>query len=553
MNQRRIVVSLAALAAILLISQAVFADPPATVGRLNLTTGTVSFMPGTLDTWSPAVPNYPLTAGDRLWTDNDGRAEIHVGSTALRLDANTEMAVLSLDEQTLQVSLTQGSLDVRLRQLDAGDTVEIDTSNSVVTLLTQGDYRIDSAGEGDVNVTVRSGLAEVESVDDVYDLGAPSLAHLTGTDSVFTDVFPAPAPDAWDAWCASRNAREDQVQSVRYVPREMIGVEDLDGNGAWMTVAGYGQVWYPTRVPAGWAPYHFGRWAWVEPWGWTWIDDAAWGFAPFHYGRWAFLQSRWVWIPGTIVARPVYAPALVVFVGGGNPDQVGWFPLGPQEVYVPPYQVSPAYVQRLNVTNVTNVTIQVIQNINVTQVVYANRTVNTAVTVVPRQSFLQSRPTSVSALPTGSFDVRRAPVVGMGAQIQPQRESIVGQQVNPQRPVPQPPQNVVSRRVFSRLTPAPVPQPFAPRDQAAPAPAGTQAPAQPPAQPQQRPVVAVTPLRPVPNPPTARTPPQQPQAQAPAPQAPAPRTPPAPAAQAPAPQAPAPQDAGRPDPCSPAD
>ena len=107
------------------------------------------------------------------------------------------------------------------------------------------------------------------------------------------------------------------MASVRYVPRAMIGVEDLDDNGTWSIVAAYGTVWVP-RVPAGWAPYRFGHWAWIEPWGWTWIDDAPWGFAPFHYGRWAFVGDRWVWIPGAIVARPVYAPALVVFVGGNG-------------------------------------------------------------------------------------------------------------------------------------------------------------------------------------------------------------------------------------------
>jgi hypothetical protein len=24
----------------------------------------------------------------------------------------------------------------------------------------------------------------------------------------------------------------------------------------------------------------------MSPWGWTWVDNAPWGFAPFHYGRW---------------------------------------------------------------------------------------------------------------------------------------------------------------------------------------------------------------------------------------------------------------------------
>src|SRR4029079_18322212 len=95
-------------------------------------------------------------------------------------------------------------------------------------------------------------------------------------------------------------------------------------------------VWMP-RVRAEWVPYRYGHWAWVEPWGWTWIDDAPWGFAPFHYGRWAYVRGGWVWAPGVMVARPVYAPALVAFVGVGGAS-VAWFPLGPREVYVPAWR-----------------------------------------------------------------------------------------------------------------------------------------------------------------------------------------------------------------------
>ncbi|MFO1296524.1 MAG: DUF6600 domain-containing protein [Rubrivivax sp.] len=78
----------------------------------------------------------------------------------------------------------------------------------------------------------------------------------------------------------------------------------------------YGAIWYPSTVTAGWAPYRYGRWAWVRPWGWTWVDEAPWGFAPFHYGRWVHWHGRWCWAPGGYVQRPVYAPALVAWVGG---------------------------------------------------------------------------------------------------------------------------------------------------------------------------------------------------------------------------------------------
>jgi len=453
---------LLAIGVILLASAPVFSDPPSVVGRLNLAVGPVSFLPGSLDQWAPAVTNYPLSAGDRVWTDQAGRAEIHVGSTALRLDSGTEMSFLTLDDQTVQVGLSQGSLNIRVRLLEQGDTWEVDTPNSVITLLQPGSYRVDATPGGEVSVTVRAGLAEVAAANDTFDVSSNESAHISGTDSVAYWVQPAPRPDPWDSWAFSRDAREENLASLRYVPREMIGMEDLDDNGTWFTVGGFGPVWSPTRVPAGWAPYRFGRWAWVAPWGWTWIDDAPWGFTPFHYGRWALWQSRWVWIPGAIVNRPVYAPALVVFVGGGSPEDVGWFPLGPREVYVPPYQASTSYAVRINITSVTNVTVQVIQQINVTRTVYVNRTAPSAMTILPRQAFVQSRPTSETVFKAAAPDPRGYNVIGMDARLTPERESVFGQRLDPQRPATKPPEAIQARPVYSRITPAPVPQPFMP-------------------------------------------------------------------------------------------
>ncbi len=494
----------------LLVSSALaFADPPSVVGRLNLAAGPVSFLPGSLDQWAPAVMNYPLSAGDHIWADAGGRAEIHVGSTALRLDSGTEMSFLTLDDQTVQLRLSQGSMNIRVRLLEQGDTWEIDTPNSVITLLQPGSYRVDATPDGEVSVTVRTGMAEIAAGNDVFDVPATSSAHISGFDSVAYYVQRAPGIDPWDAWCASRDAREDRLASIRYVPREMIGIEDLDESGVWIVVPIYGPVWSPTRVPAGWVPYRFGRWAWVAPWGWTWIDDAPWGFTPFHYGRWAFVQSRWVWVPGAIVARPVYAPALVVFVGGSSPDELGWFPLGPREVYVPPYQASTTYVQRLNITTVANITVQVIEQINITRVPYVNRTVGSAVTVLPRQAFVQSRPTSEAALPASSADARRFPVIGMGASLPPQRESVFGQTMNPQRPAALPPAGAATRPVYSRLAPAAPPQPFRPvPNPAAPGtapiatpPAGRQTEPAPAPQPQPS-VIVLNPMNRIQNPPT---------------------------------------------------
>jgi len=461
-STRRLLV--ATLLAALSAHAALWADPPFQVGRVSLISGEVSFRPGSIDDWAPATLNYPLTEGDSLWTDAGARAEVHVGGAAIRLDSNTDFSFLNLDDQTVQVRLSQGSLNVRLRSLEPGDTFEIDTPNSSVSLLAEGSYRVDVQDTGDTVVVVRRGDAQVTAASDAFSVSEGQSATVSGTGSVAYYLQDASGPDDWDAWCARRDSREDRVSSVRYVSRDMIGMEDLDDHGTWLVVAGYGQVWAPAAVAPGWAPYRFGRWAWVEPWGWTWIDDAPWGFAPFHYGRWAYTSRGWVWIPGTMVARPVYAPALVVFVGGNNwspaaGDGIGWFPLGPQEPYVPPYAVSPGYARRINYAHVSN------YQGGSTRVTYVNRNVPQAYTVVHRDDFVQSRRTSGAVVAVPFAEMGRAPVMGSTAYVVPQRESVTAQPFVSQNRVVRPPASVSSRTVYSRRAPPPPQVPFAARQQ----------------------------------------------------------------------------------------
>src|SRR5207244_2091977 len=188
----------------------------------------------------------------------------------------------------------------------------------------------------------------------------------------------------------------------------------------------------PRTVATGWAPYRYGHWAWVEPWGWTWIDDAPWGFAPFHYGRWVYVGNGWAWVPGRVVARPVYAPALVVFVGGrnwsvaigaGGGGGVAWFPLAPEEPYYPAYHVSNTYVRNVNVTNV-NVTNINVTNVNVTNINYRNRRAPDAVTVVSHDAFVQSRPVNRSVIVVARDRLDQARVGGSAARVTTAQPSV---------------------------------------------------------------------------------------------------------------------------------
>ena len=118
MRTHSTVLLLASIACATVLATGLWADPPSEVGRLNLVSGSVSFQSGSLDEWGPAMLNYPLTTGDKLWADDGGRAELHVGSSALRIGANTDFSFLNLDDQTVQIRLAEGSLNVRVRDLD---------------------------------------------------------------------------------------------------------------------------------------------------------------------------------------------------------------------------------------------------------------------------------------------------------------------------------------------------------------------------------------------------------------------------------------------------
>ncbi|MBB3255634.1 hypothetical protein F4827_000159 [Paraburkholderia bannensis] len=389
-------------------------DPPSRVARLDYMAGDVTTEPAGATDWSYAQLNRPLTTGDQLWNDSNARSEMHIGSTAVRMGPQTSLDVLNLDDASAQLKVAQGTLSTRVRSLPAGTAYEIDTPNLALGLNGPGDYRVDVAPDGSATtVTVRSGSVTVYGENGQMPMQAGQQIRFTGTALQQVASVAAPPPDAFDQWALARDAAEDRSVSARYVSRDIPGYQDLDANGTWRESPQYGEVWVPNAEPTGWAPYHDGHWVWQAPWGWTWVDDAPWGFAPYHYGRWAQVDDSWAWVPGPIVesAPPVYAPALVAFVGGGGGGDdwgvnlaiggaaaagVAWFALGPGEAWHPGWGGwSPHYYQRVNQTVVVN---NYRQNVNITNInvhnTYINYHVPGAVTAVPATAFVHGQPTA---------------------------------------------------------------------------------------------------------------------------------------------------------------
>lgn len=332
-------------------------DPPGRAGRLAEVQGSAWLFHPEAGEWLAAERNRPFTSGDRLSTDQDGRAELRVGSTALRLDGNSEMEIVRLDDESFEVYLHSGSLAVRLRSDEAARGFLMTTEAGRFTVQRAGRFRLDRLDDT-TQLTVWSGQASFETADNALAVQAGQRAEFwLDRNGRPQYSLGQPRSDSFAAWAIEMDRGDERGVASRYVSPEMTGAEDLDRYGSWEQDAEHGSLWLPREVPVGWAPYAQGHWSWVSPWGWTWVDAAPWGFAPFHYGRWVNVRNRWCWAPGRYVARPVYAPALVGWVGGGGGSvsvtigggpAVGWFPLAPSEAWFPRYRVSPRYVRTVN-------------------------------------------------------------------------------------------------------------------------------------------------------------------------------------------------------------
>jgi hypothetical protein len=481
-------------------AQAQVVDPPTRVARLNYVQGSISFQPAGEQDWLEADINRPLTTGDNLWADKDSRGEVHIGATSIRLSSETGISFLNLDDRTVQLQLVQGTIEVHVRRLEPGNAFEIDTPNLAFSLAASGEYRIQTNPDGNSTaITVREGAGQVTGAGESYDLAAGQQYIFNGTDQLNFDAQAAPEFDDFEDWCQAQDQRENSSASARYVSRDVDGYYDLDGNGEWQTDPDYGAIWVPSGVAVGWAPYRYGHWVWIGPWGWTWVEDEPWGFAPFHYGRWAYVHGGWGWVPGPKVVRPVYAPALVGFVGGGGGLGVGvgfgggfagvaWFPLGPRDVYIPGYRASPRYVQNVNITNtrVVNVT-QVTtvynnyvanRNVGVNRVDYTYAHNAVAVTAVSREAFVGAKPVGTGFVRVTPEQLQSAHVIEQ-SPLAPTRTSYVAATARPARAKPavafserpvvarlNPPMPITSHAVTHAVNPEAAPrggQPSAPR------------------------------------------------------------------------------------------
>ena len=339
-------------------------DPPARVARVAEVIGDAWMFDAENKEWTRVMRNQTVGEGDRLRTDERSRISLRIGSTSVWLDERTDLAFDQLDEGQVLMLLDKGDLSLRLRAQDAASDFRIRTREGTVFTERDGLYRVEQLDRGS-KAYVFNGRLRFEAGRGGRDVQPVWLQN--NEQAEFWSANGARVErqrlenDGFGDWLVAQNRRDgDMSISQRYVSPEMTGADELDRNGRWETANDFGNVWIPYSVNAGWVPYRDGRWVWTNHWGWSWVDDAPWGFAPFHYGRWVQWGGRWCWAPGRYVARPVYAPALVAWVGGPSlsvgihvggrqaPPVHGWYPLAPREAYQPGYRHSPTYAVRVN-------------------------------------------------------------------------------------------------------------------------------------------------------------------------------------------------------------
>jgi hypothetical protein len=446
-------------------------DPPSRVARIQYISGEVSLQPGGVNDWVAASLNRPLTTSDRVWTDKNSRVELNVGNAFLRMDSESSLTLNNVGNNSVQAELDQGELEVTVVHLEPGEIYEIDTPNLAFTVTKPGVYRFDvNPNDNQTWVTVRKGNGEATGNGQAVKVNSGEQVRFTGQGTLQHEAYAAPAPDGFDDWSQVRDKRLDGSQSARYVAPGTIGYQDLDYYGRWQTVPQYGAIWVPNSVPAGWAPYRYGHWVWVAPWGWTWVDDAPWGFAPFHYGRWVSYGGYWGWAPGPVAVgwRPYYAPALVGWVGGGGwgfsisfgfGGGCGWFPLGWGEPYYPWYHgyrggwVSNTYVRNVNVTNthitnITNVTNNYYHN-NINNTHYVNRNVVGGVTAAPKSALANGQNIAKVGMAVPRSELGKGQIV-RSADVSPTRQSVMGGQQATNRATP--PRGAFNRPVVTQNT-----------------------------------------------------------------------------------------------------
>lgn len=417
-------------------------DPPGRVARLNELAGDVSFQAPGSDQWAQATPNYAVSNGDRLYVAPQSHAELDFGQGVVRAGDRADVTVTNLSDHFAQLGIANGTIDASIYRWIPSDSIELDTPNGALIPQAAGMYRVwVDPNDNSTIVSAEGGTLLVTGPGISQTLQPGQTVRLVGTNPIQLSVVNGPssgygAPEQFVTWSAERDRRYHMAQlrpAARYVNQDMPGWVDVVDDGRWITTPSNQNVWCPSNVSSSWVPYRSGHWTYVNPWGWTWVDDNQWGYTTTHYGRWMQTSSNsgcsWGWVPSSTTTAPVYAPALVSFVEGianlaGTPNAQGWFPLGPQEPYFPWYAHSDSYLNAVNVANIGAAVAldRLLHPADINQVEFVNRPV--ALTVVPTTVVVSGEPVAPAVVHVAPGQLKKEGRIVVAPQLSPGRQAL---------------------------------------------------------------------------------------------------------------------------------
>src|SRR6266536_1126502 len=291
------------LVATLFLTTLSFADSQVRIVRLSSVDGDVRIDRNTGAGWEKAFLNLPITQGVKLQTGNEGRAEVEFeDGSAVRLAPNSmlEFPQLELRDSGVRLSkvdVKQGTVYVNFRA-GKNDELRLSFVRETVEFKDAVHCRV-QVREADATFAVFKGSSTVDGASGSVEVGKNQSVtfDLANHDQSETAKLDAEPFDTWD--------KEQEKYHNTYLSKShdyspnAYGVSDLNYYGNYFDAPGYGTLWQPYFVSAGWDPFMNGGWAWFPGAGYTWVSAYPWGWTPYHCGSWLYGPSfGWAWQPG---------------------------------------------------------------------------------------------------------------------------------------------------------------------------------------------------------------------------------------------------------------
>ncbi len=310
MKTGRVGLALLALAALvsLLWTPAAKADSNARIVRLSYVDGNVQVDRGAGMGFERAFLNQPIIQGSRVWTKDDGRAEIEFeGSSTLRLAPNTyvdvqELGMRGSGDRYSTIEVQDGTVYVDF-QKHHDDEFRLLVSGHEIEFPKSGRARL-TVNKNEVQLAVFKGSAEVPSDGKKLDARKGETLTLDLTDTAHYNLAKNIQAEPEDDWAQSREQFNQQYSSGSgysgYSSAYSYGISDLNYWGGYNYVPGWGMLWQPYGMSPGWDPYMDGAWMWYPGYGYMWVSAYPWGWMPYRYGTWMFVPGYgWCWQPAT--------------------------------------------------------------------------------------------------------------------------------------------------------------------------------------------------------------------------------------------------------------